>query len=175
MHITMPCFPPYVMTTEPDKANQQATVICGIAAQKFGIASLHPWQVRIIAASLEGKNTLVIQPTGTGKSLCYTIPPIHDGKTAVVISPTISLMTDQVSKLSNKGIPVTFLGSAQKDMESVMQEVKNGKYRVVYSTPEFFYDKGVPRQLFVDMVNENKVSLLAVDEAHLIVTWESFR
>lgn len=152
-------------------------MICGIAAQTFGIANLHPWQVRIISATLEGKNTLVIQPTGAGKSFCYTIPPLHDGKTAVVISPTISLMTDQVRKLSCKGIKATLLGSAQKDGKGVMREMEDGKYQIVFSTPESFYDrqKSTPHDVFLKMAVKNKLSLLAVDEAHLIVTWASFR
>ena len=101
---------------------------------------MHTWQVRIIEAALSGRNTLVVQPTGTGKSLCYTIPPLHDGKTAVVITPTISLMTDQVRKLSSKGLSATFLGSAQKQ-KNVLQEVETGKYQLVFTTPESFYNK----------------------------------
>ena len=64
-------------------------MVHGIMAKKFNIAHLHSWQTNAIAAALNG----------TGKSMCYTIPPLYDNKTAIVISPTISLMTDQVKKL----------------------------------------------------------------------------
>ena len=113
---------------------------------------MHTWQVRIIEAALSGRNTLVVQPTGTGKSLCYTIPPLHDGKTAVVITPTISLMTDQVRKLSSKGLSATFLGSAQKQ-KNVLQEVETGKYQLVFTTPESFYSKQrrKPIDVFLNM------------------------
>ena len=93
----------------------------------------------VITATLEGKDSLIVQPTGTGKSMYYTHPPLYDSKTAIVISPTISLMTDHVSKLSKKGIPVTLLGSAQK--KDVMPQVQGGQYRVVFTTPETFYEK----------------------------------
>lgn len=72
----------------------QKAIISGLAAQKFGLVDLHCWQMKAITATLEGRDTLIIQPTGSGKSLCFIIPPLHDGKTAIVISPTISLMTD---------------------------------------------------------------------------------
>ena len=153
-----------------------STLICGIAAQNFGIACLHTWQVRIIEAALLGRNALAVQPTGSGKSLCYTIPPLHSGKTAVVIAPTISLMTDQVGKLSCKGLSVTLLGSAQKEM-NVLQEVEAGKYQLVFTTPESFYTKQrkKPIDVFLNMAENNRICLIAIDEAHLIVTWGSFR
>jgi len=75
--------------------------------------------------------------TGSGKSICFCIPPLHDGKTAVVISPTISLMTDQVNKLTNRGISATFLGSAQKD--DITPAILNGEYKIVFTTSESFY------------------------------------
>ena len=129
----------------------------------------------VITATLEGKDSLVVQPTGTGKSMCYTLPPLYDGRTAIVISPTISLMTDQVSKLSKKGIPATLLGSAQK--EDVMPQVENGHYRIVFTTPETFYETvtQVPKEPFLKMARDGKLSVVAVDEAHLISSWQSFR
>lgn len=131
--------------------------------------------MRVITATLEGKDSLIVQPTGTGKSMCYTIPPLYDGKTAIVISPTISLMTDQVSKLSRKGIPATLLGSAQK--EDVMPQVQDGQYRIIFTTPESFYEKvsRMPKEAFLKMAKNGKLSVVAVDEAHLISSWQSFR
>jgi ATP-dependent DNA helicase RecQ len=90
----------FIRASHLDTANDgdlSNVVVSGLAAQKFGLASLHHWQMKIIEATIMHKDTLVVQPTGTGKSICYMIPPLHDGKTAVVITPTISLMLDQVS------------------------------------------------------------------------------
>ena len=131
--------------------------------------------MNVLTATLEGRDSLIIQLTSTGKNMCYTIPPVHDGKTAIVISPTISLMTDQVSKLTKQGIPVTLLGSAQKEI--VMQHVQDGQYKLIFTTPETFYEKmnQLPKEVFLRMAREGKLSVVAVDEAHLISSWQSFR
>ena len=128
-----------------------------------------------IVATLMRRDSLIIQPTGSGKSLCFCIPPLHDGKTAVVISPTISLMTDQVNKLTDKGISATFLGSAQKG--DVTPAILNGEYRIVYTTPESFYNSAnqQPREIFLNLFRDSKLSMVAIDEAHLIISWKTFR
>ena len=107
--------------------------------------------------------------------MCYVIPPVYKKKTAIVITPTISLMTDQVSKLLKRGIPATFLGSAQT--HDVMSQVQAGEFQVVYTTPETFYDKVTqkPRQEFVRLAHQGRLAVIAIDEAHLIFTWKSFR
>lgn len=150
-------------------------MVHGIMAKKFNIAHLHSWQTNAIAAALNGKDSLIIQPTGTGKSMCYTIPPLNDNKTAIVISPTISLMTDQVKKLVRLEIPATLLGSAQS--KDVTQQMQNNEFRIIFSTPESFYDtkKRSPRQVFMEMANRGEICLIAIDEAHLIISWQSFR
>ena len=109
----------------------------------------------------------MIQPTGSGKSLCYTIPPLYDNV------PTISLMKDQVYKLVQSGISATYLGSAQQ--ENVMKNLHT--YRFIYTTPESFYDRKEkkPRDIFLQMATKDMLSIIAVDEAHLIFSWRSFR
>jgi superfamily II DNA helicase RecQ len=116
----------------------------------------------IVSGALNNKDTLVIQPTGSGKSLCYTIPPLYNGKTAIIISPTISLMSDQVTKLNNKGIPATLLGSAQK--EDVMTKLH--QFRLVFTTPESFFDRRnkKPHDTFLKMASKDQLTLLAIDE-----------
>ena len=150
-------------------------MIIGIAAQTFGVVTLHQWQMNVITATLKGKDSLVVQSTGASKSMCFIIPPLFKSKTAIIISPTISLMTDQVSKQVKKGVSATLLGSAQK--EDVMKQVEDSQYRVVYTTPESFYDrtKMEPRGVFLKMAQEGKLTLIAIDEAHLISSWKSFR
>ena len=121
-----------------------------------------------IEATIQKRDTLVIQLTGAGKSICYIIPPLCDGKTAIVISPTISLMLDQLTK---KAIPATLLGSAQEEDVFAMGSID------WYMTPETFFDKfkKEPRQIFREMASEEKISVLSIDEAHLIASWKSFR
>ena len=150
-------------------------MIHGFAAQKFGIVKLHTWQINAIVATIEKRDSLIVQPTGSGKSMCYIIPPLLDGKTAIVISPTISLMVDQVNKLTSKGIHATMLGSAQK--LHVNKQVENGEYQIVYTTPESFMNKlkKEPKEMFMRMSSEEKLSLIAIDEAHLVASWKSFR
>ena len=84
-------------------------------------------------------------------------------------------MTDQVGKLSRKGISATFLGSAQK--EDVIPRVRSGSFHLVYTTPESFFDYSTKqwKQVFLDLASEGKLSLIAVDEAHLVTSWKSFR
>lgn len=93
----------------------------------------------------------------------------------VVISPTISLMADQCASLTDKGISATFLGSAQSD-KTMPSQVLQGKFRIVYTTPEsFFASQGKPSKLFEELLQKHRVGLIAVDEAHLVLSWQSFR
>ena len=97
----------------------------GTLAERFSLTAFKPFQKNVITQCLNGNDTIVIQPTGSGKSLCYQFPAIYTGKMAIIISPTISLMIDQVKKLTEKGIPCAFLGSAQHNKEideQVLQE-----------------------------------------------------
>ena len=128
LHVT------YCQLIESNTPSQESIVFSGLAAQKFGLAILHPWQMTIIEATIKKRDSLVIQPTGAGKIPCYIIPPLYDGKTTIVIAPTISLMLDQVSNLENKNIPATFLGSGQKD--DVYANICRGDYPLAYTTPE---------------------------------------
>lgn len=155
--------------------DELSVMIHGFAAQKFGVAKLCPWQLNAIIATIKKKDSLIIQPTGAGKSMCYIIPPIYSGKTAIVISPTISLMLDQVKKLTSREVRATLLGSAQK--EDVAKKIEDGNYQLVYTTPESFFDKvkKEPKEIFLKMYAQQKLCVIAIDEAHLIPNWKSFR
>lgn len=124
----------------------------GLLAKTFGLAKLLPWQLSTISSLLNGKDSLVIQPTGSGKSMCFSLPPLLLQKTALVISPTISLMTDQVKKLSDRGIKATFLGTAQANKD-VISKVANGDFSLVFTTPESFLNKSMnqPKEVFLQM------------------------
>jgi superfamily II DNA helicase RecQ len=157
---------------DSDPLQAQAT---GLLLKHFGHTFLKDWQLSTIKAVLEKKNTVVVQPTGSGKSICFQLPPLITGKMTVVITPTISLMNDQTSKLQERGIQATFLGSSQVDKE-VEQKTRKGMFQIIYTTPEKFFDnRGSPSKLFNDLISIGQIGLIAFDEVHLVHCWKSFR
>jgi ATP-dependent DNA helicase RecQ len=134
----------------------------------FGYAEFRPGQTTAVNAVLSGRDTLVILPTGGGKSLCYQVPAlVMDGLT-VVISPLISLMKDQVDALVARGLPATFLNStlSQSEQSARMARVQSGEIKLLYLAPERF-DLGRTAERLRDI----GVTLLAIDEAHCISEW----
>ena len=134
----------------------------------YGFANFRSGQERAVDNVLAGKSSVIIMPTGGGKSLCYQLPAlILDGVT-IVISPLIALMKDQVDRLNKVGIPATFINSSITMSEAMdrLDAVKKGVFKLLYIAPERFYN-----QEFNDALNEIKVGLFAVDEAHCISQW----
>jgi len=144
-------------------------------AERFNMTSFKPFQKEIIDATLNGRDTLVIQPTGSGKSLCFQFPPVHTNKKSIVISPTISLMQDQVHKLNGIGISAVLLGSAQLDHRVEVRALKtDSKEQIIFVTPEWIAKPD--HQLAVhSLIKSDCLSLIAIDEAHLITEWSNFR
>ena len=140
----------------------------------FGHNQLKVWQMRVIQATVERRNTVIIHPTGSGKSICFQLPHLITGKATIVISPTISLMQDQTTRLQQKGIRASFLGTTQKDT-SVLKQFINGKLDLLFVTVERLFAGGEVNTNFVTMAKEGKIGLIAVDEAHLFTVWKSFR
>jgi ATP-dependent DNA helicase RecQ len=135
---------------------------------RFGYDDFRPGQTAAVASVLAGKDTLVILPTGGGKSLCYQVPAlVLDGLT-VVISPLISLMKDQVDALVARGIAATFINStlSQAEASSRMAAVQGGEVKLLYLAPERF-DVG----RMAERLRGIGVTLLAIDEAHCISEW----
>ncbi|XP_031525339.1 Werner syndrome ATP-dependent helicase isoform X6 [Papio anubis] len=133
----------------------------------FGHSSFKPVQWKVIHSVLEERrDNVAVMATGYGKSLCFQYPPVYVGKIGLVISPLISLMEDQVLQLKMSNIPTCFLGSAQS--ENVLTDIKLGKYRIVYITPEYCSgNMGLLQQLEANI----GITLIAVDEAHCISEW----
>ncbi|MFA5318678.1 MAG: RecQ family ATP-dependent DNA helicase, partial [Patescibacteria group bacterium] len=134
----------------------------------YGYSEFRFGQEEAIKNVLEQKSTVVIMPTGGGKSLIYQLPSlILDGVT-IVISPLIALMKDQVDAMERIGIPATFINSSLSPIETQnrIAGIKGGNFKLVYIAPERFYS-----QEFINMLNDIKVSLFAIDEAHCISEW----
>ncbi|PIT93524.1 recombinase RecQ [Candidatus Falkowbacteria bacterium CG10_big_fil_rev_8_21_14_0_10_43_11] len=125
-------------------------------------------QEQAISNILNKKNTVVVMPTGGGKSLIYQLPSlILDGVT-IVISPLIALMKDQVDGLERIGVPATFINSSLSPIETSnrINAIKNNHYKLVYIAPERFYSHE-----FIELIQNLTVSLFAIDEAHCISEW----
>lgn len=138
-----------------------------ILKEYFGYSSFRPFQKEVVTQILQGKDCLVIMATGSGKSICYQLPPLITKKTAIVISPLISLMQDQVMGLQQRGVKAEFMGSAQAD-RTVNGRAENGEFDVLYMTPEKACNVS---QSFWTALLRKGVSLLAVDEAHCVSEW----
>jgi len=134
----------------------------------WGFDGFRSGQDKAVTKVLEGKSTVVIMPTGGGKSLCYQLPALVLEGVTIVISPLIALMKDQVDSLERVGIPATFINSAinPKEVEKRLADVLAGHYKLLYIAPERFYSRE-----FVQALKSIKVSLFAVDEAHCISQW----
>ena len=138
------------------------------ALQVFGLSGFRPGQREIIEAVLAGRPSVAVLPTGAGKSLCYQLPAVALGGLAVVVSPLISLMKDQVDALAQRDIRATFINSSidPEEKESRLYQAARGEVRLLYVAPERFRVPG-----FVAELRRARVELLAVDEAHCIAEW----
>ncbi|SOE20452.1 ATP-dependent DNA helicase RecQ [Spirosomataceae bacterium TFI 002] len=136
--------------------------------QIFGFDNFRGTQEAIIASIASGKNTFVIMPTGAGKSLCYQLPAISTDGTAVVISPLIALMKNQVDQMNAFGINAQFLNSTlnKSEMNRVKKDVLSGECKLLYIAPE-----SLTKEDNLKFLKEAKLSFVAVDEAHCISEW----
>jgi len=136
--------------------------------EHFGYPAFRPGQEAAVESVLAGHDTLVVLPTGGGKSLCYQVPALMLPKLTVVISPLISLMKDQVDALEARGLPATFVNSTltSSQISDRLSRAVRGEVKLLYVAPERF-DFGTT----AERLRDAGVSLLAVDEAHCISQW----
>jgi ATP-dependent DNA helicase RecQ len=136
--------------------------------EHFGFADFREGQREVITAVLEGKDAVVVMPTGSGKSLCYQLPAMMFSGATLVVSPLIALMKDQVDALKARDLPATFINSsiAEREQWSRIDALRRGEFKLVYVAPERFRSSR-----FLEALKSISVSLFAVDEAHCISTW----
>lgn len=134
----------------------------------FGFSGFRGTQKPIIKNLLEGKDTFVIMPTGAGKSLCYQLPAVSMQGTAIVISPLIALMKNQVDQLQSLGVNARFLNStlSKSEANKVKKETIAQKVKLLYVAPE-----SLTKEETVNFLKEALISFIAVDEAHCISEW----
>ena len=151
-------------------SHQQGAGAAAVAVlrDRFGYPEFRAGQAEAVANVLAGKETVVILPTGGGKSLCYQVPALLLPGLTVVVSPLISLMKDQVDALERRGIPAAFINSSLSSgqVSDRMAAARSGALKLLYVAPERF-DAGTT----LDRLREMQISLFAVDEAHCISEW----
>ncbi|MDM8098897.1 DNA helicase RecQ [Oceanobacillus oncorhynchi] len=134
----------------------------------FGYSSFRPGQAEVIDTIDQGENVLAVMPTGGGKSLCYQVPGLAMNGTAIIISPLISLMKDQVDGLHALGAAATYINSSISAGEQYqrLMAMQQNRYQFVYVAPERF-ESGA----FIQALQQTNISLIAFDEAHCISQW----
>jgi ATP-dependent DNA helicase RecQ len=139
-----------------------------ILREQFGFPSFKGQQAEIIDHMVAGGDGLVLMPTGGGKSLCYQIPALSRPGCAIVVSPLIALMQDQVEALRQAGVRAAALNSALDfhQAREVERQLVAGAFDLVYVAPERLFSNG-----FMDLLARCKLSLFAIDEAHCVSQW----
>lgn len=139
-----------------------------ILKRVFGYERFHPLQERVIRHVLEGRDALVLMPTGGGKSLCFQVPALCLDGLTLVVSPLVALMRDQASALQSNGVAAAYLNSTQspEEADAVLRDIASGKLKLLYVSPEKLFSGFAASRL-----PDWRISLVAVDEAHCISFW----
>jgi ATP-dependent DNA helicase RecQ len=142
--------------------------VLAVVKRHWGFDAFRPLQEEAIYAGLEHRDSLVVMPTGGGKSLCYQVPPAVAGRTDVVVSPLIALMKDQVDALTACGFPAVAIhgGMEPEEIRAAEREMATGRHHLVFVAPERLL---TPR--FLELVSRLGVESFAIDEAHCISQW----
>jgi ATP-dependent DNA helicase, RecQ family len=139
-----------------------------VLLRELGYESWRTGQREAVIAALEGRDSLIVMPTGGGKSLCYQLPGLASEDLTIVVSPLIALMRDQWQRLTAAGKPVTMISSGmdEGDAWAALESVRSGEARIVYCAPERFGSN-----VFLEALAQRRIDLIAVDEAHCVSEW----
>ncbi|MDL2358000.1 MAG: ATP-dependent DNA helicase [Pseudomonadota bacterium] len=158
---------------DPLLMHQGVRAVCRNAIGKllrgvFGVERLRDGQQQVIDSVLDGKDTLAIMPTGSGKSLCYQIPARMLGGTTIVVSPLISLMKDQLEKLTELGIRAAQINSSltADEQQAALDGIGDRSHEIVFCTPE-----RLAQAEFLAVLKQIDIALVVIDEAHCISQW----
>ena len=143
-------------------------MIYKILAKYWGFSSFRSKQEEIIKSVLDGRDTLAILPTGGGKSICFQVPAMASDGIAIVVTPLISLMKDQVENLSKRGIKslAVYSGMTYSEIDVALDNAVYGDYKFLYVSPE-----RLRTDIFIARLKKMKVNFLIIDEAHCISQW----
>src|SRR5215210_932428 len=144
------------MTGDPDE----------ILHRVFGFSEFRGVQKQVVDRVMAGEPTLAVMPTGAGKSLCYQLPALARDGTALVISPLIALMHDQIRAADAAGIRAASLTSADSDRERTIERFRAGELDLLYVAPERATTDG-----FRQLIEHERLALIAIDEAHCVSEW----
>ncbi|MCB1243678.1 MAG: RecQ family ATP-dependent DNA helicase [Verrucomicrobiales bacterium] len=152
----------------PDGVPSTAEAALETLDRHFGFREFRHGQLPVVEALAEGRDALVVMPTGGGKSLCYQLPALMLDGVTLVVSPLIALMKDQVDALERRGIPATVINSTLSlpEQRDRLRQMREGAYKLVYIAPERFRSEA-----FCQSLREVPVALLAIDEAHCLSQW----
>ena len=136
--------------------------------ERFGLSEFRPGQREAVQAALDGRDSLVVMPTGGGKSLCYQLPALAHRAPVLVVSPLIALMADQLRRLGEAGVRGAMLASGTPDghNERALEEIAAGEAQLVLASPERFASRA-----FTSALARGGVGLFVVDEAHCVAEW----
>lgn len=148
---------------EPDDSKVHQTLL-----RWWGFDTFRPLQAEAISAAMNGRDSVVVLPTGGGKSLCYQLPPLLSQTTDIVVSPLVSLMKDQVDSLESIGYPAAAIhsGLSQNDRSKTYRRLRSGNLRLLFIAPERLFNSNL-----VETLSLLSIRRFAIDEAHCISQW----
>jgi ATP-dependent DNA helicase RecQ len=156
-----------LLDADPDSCGEPCPTPEQLLA-RFGLQAFRPGQREAVQAALDGQDSLVVMPTGAGKTLCYQLPALANQGLVVVVSPLIALMADQWRRLLDAGVRATMLASGMEDghNQQALREIRSGQTQLVLAAPERFGSRA-----FREALGCRKVALFVVDEAHCVAEW----
>ena len=134
----------------------------------WGFDTFRPLQTEAISAAIHGRDSVVVLPTGGGKSLCYQLPPLLSQTTDIIISPLVSLMKDQVDSLEAIGYPAAAIhsGLSVNERRKTYQRLRSGVLRLLFIAPERLFNSNL-----IETLSHLQIQRFAIDEAHCISQW----